>query len=429
MAGDQYFALVDCNNFYASCEKLFRPDLKNTPVVVLSNNDGCVVARSPEAKALDIPMGVPAFQIQHLVKKHGIIVFSSNYALYADLSHRVMQAIESCWPDMEIYSIDEAFLTFSSNPLPGLSMEGLAEKVQKRVLMWTGLRVSIGVARTKTLAKIANYAAKKYPATKGVVVLEEQDRIDRLLALVSVGEVWGVGRRTQEKLCRMNVRTAFDLKCANILNIKRFFNIKIGQTVEELNGSPCFTLEQTPGLKKQMICSRSFGERIKRKDDMEKAVSSFCVYVAERLRSEKLLAGRVDLFIRTSCFNKDKTSYANSCGINLDFPSDDTFYLVGLTCRLLDCIWKEGKAYSKAGVVLSVLTPGEGGRQMQLFESSLIRPQHEKVIEIMDRINREKKGKVLIASQGLGQNPWKMKQSHVSPNYTLDWRAIPIIRC
>lgn len=422
-----FFALVDCNNFYASCEKLFRPDLKNTPVVVLSNNDGCVVARSPEAKALGIPMGVPAFQIKHLVKKHGIAVFSSNYALYADLSHRVMQAIESCWPDMEIYSIDEAFLSFTSNPLPGFSMEKLAQKIQKRVLQWTGIRVSIGVAPTKTLAKLANYAAKKYPATKGVVVLEEPERIDRLLSLIPVGEAWGVGRRIQERLHRLNIRTAFDLKSANPLYLRSVFSIKTEQTVQELRGISCFSLEQAPAPKKQMVCSRSFGERITRKEDMEKAVSSFCVYVAERLRAEKLLAGRMDLFIRTSHFDKIVAPYSNSSGMDLGASSDDTFEFIRAARILLDQIWKDGKDYSKAGVMLSGLVPVNKGRQMSLFEDVKARQQHKKIMKVVDIINQKSRGLVFVASQGTGKNPWNMKQGYLSPKYTSDWNELAVI--
>src|SRR5690554_2352753 len=281
----QTFALVDCNNFYASCEKLFRPDLANVPVVVLSNNDGCVVARSKEAKDLGIKMAVPLYQVKDLLQRHNIKTFSSNYALYADISSRVMRVLESLAPQVEVYSIDEAFLD-----LTGVSsiqsLEAFGQHVKQSVLQWVGIHVCVGIAPTKTLAKLANHAAKKYPATGGVVDLSQRERQQKLLAITPVTDVWGVGRRLGKRLDMMGIKTALDLAKCVPATIRNSFSIVLERTVRELNGESCLDLEELPPTKQQIMCSRSFGSRITTFEQMSEAIAQYTARAAEKLRQE-----------------------------------------------------------------------------------------------------------------------------------------------
>ncbi|WP_282960971.1 Y-family DNA polymerase [Vibrio alginolyticus] len=292
------FALVDCNNFYASCEKLFRPDLKDTPVVVLSNNDGCVVARSREAKLLGIKMGVPVFQIKAEMQRHGILAFSSNYALYADLSSRVMRTLEEMAPRVEVYSIDEAFLDLTGIE-SALSLVEFGQQVRERIGHWIGITVCVGIAPTKTLAKLANHAAKKYPATQGVVDLTNPDRQRRLLALVPVDDVWGVGRRLSKRLNALGITTALDLANASPRAIRDQFSVVLERTVRELNGDSCIELEEIPPAKKQIVCSRSFGVKVTHFELLREAVCEYATRATEKLRKEQQQAKVLTVFIRT----------------------------------------------------------------------------------------------------------------------------------
>lgn len=276
------FALVDCNNFYASCEKLFRPDLKHTPVVVLSNNDGCVVARSKEAKALGFKMGEPYFQVKEKIDRHGVEVFSSNYALYADISRRVMETLESLVPAIEIYSIDEAFIDLTGMQA-NFDLLAFGQMIRNTVLKHTGISVGVGIAKTKTLAKLANNAAKTYPKTGGVVVLTEQHRIDKLMAITPVGEVWGVGRRLSQQLESMGIKTIRDFVAHDTGSIRKRFSVVLERTQRELKGIPCFSLDETPTTKQQIVCSRSFGERITQFEHLAQAVSGYIFRACEKL--------------------------------------------------------------------------------------------------------------------------------------------------
>lgn len=419
------FALVDCNNFYASCEKLFRHDLKDTPILVLSNNDGCVVARSKEAKALGIKMGVPVFQIQDVIKLHNIQVFSSNYALYADLSSRVMRTLESFVPRVEVYSIDEAFLD-----LTGLdsitSLLELGQHIKATIGQWIGIGVCVGIAPTKTLAKLANHAAKKYPATGGVVDLTQKDRQQRLLAITAISDIWGVGRKLTKRLESMGIKTALDLANSPTATIRKQFSIVLERTVRELNGESCLDLEDVAPSKQQIICSRSFGTKIITLEHMGEAVSQYTERACEKLRLEKQQAKVLTVFIHTSPFNTGPNHYSNSATGELVIPSSDTRDLNALAMQLLKRIWREGYSYNKAGVMLSDFY-SHNTYQPGLFDEVTKRPNSEKLMTILDEINKSGLGRVFLARQGMS-NTWRIKRDHLSPAYTTRWSDIPQVR-
>src|SRR5690554_2212754 len=348
----QVFALVDCNNFYASCEKLFAPHLKEVPVLVLSNNDGCVVARSKEAKALGIKMGVPVFKIKQLIRQHKVRVFSSNYPLYADMSSRVMSTLEALAPRVEVYSIDEAFLDLSG--LEQLfDLADFGQQIKAKVDKDTGIQVCVGIAPTKTLAKLANHGAKQYPATGGVVDLTSPVRQQKLMAITSVDEVWGVGRQLTKRLNAMGIKTAFDLAQTDPQLIRSQFSIVLERTVQELNGIACLELEQVPAKKKQIISSRSFGEVVTDLASMRQAVAQHASRAAEKLRAEDQQAKVLTVFIQTNRFKTDQPSYSNSATGQLPDPSNDSRALNRLALQLLQSIWKDGYRYNKAGVMLA----------------------------------------------------------------------------
>lgn len=422
---NKVFALVDCNNFYASCEKLFRPDLKHTPVVVLSNNDGCVVARSREAKALGIKMGVPLFQIKDQIEEHGIVTFSSNYALYADLSARVMSTLEMMAPAAEIYSIDEAFLD-----LTGVEnivrLDEFGQQVRTRVQEWVGITVCVGIAPTKTLAKLANHAAKQYRATGGVVDLTCHERQQRLLKIMPVEEVWGVGRKISKRLQALGVTTAMQLAEADPKWIRAHFSVVLERTLRELRGEPCIAFEEAPALKKQIVCSRSFGERITSHVALRQAVCQYAARATEKLRGEGQCAKVVTVFIRTSPFNLQEPYYSNSATSVLCTPTSDTQQILSSATALLRSIWKEGYRYMKAGVMLSDFYP-PGVRQVGLFDTVDVTRQNPALMATIDRINRNGTGNVFYAGQGV-RNAWSMKREWLSPAYTTRWDDLLRVR-
>lgn len=416
------FALVDCNNFYASCEKLFRPDLKHRPVVVLSNNDGCVVARSREAKALGIKMGVPAYQVQDLIRQHGVTAFSSNYALYADLSARVMSILESLAPRVEIYSIDEAFLDLTGVDRL-LSLHDFGKQLRETIYQWTGISVCVGMAPTKTLAKLANHAAKHYPATGGVVDLTSPSRQRKLMALLPVDEVWGIGRRLSKRLKAEGIQTVLDLANAPPKQIRRHYSVVVERTVRELNGESCLELESITPTKKQIVCSRSFGERITEFNPMREAISEYTARAAEKLRQEQRRAKVLTLFLRTNRFNATEPQYTPSLTTELHLPTDDTRDLVAAAVRLLHSAWREGYRYMKAGVMLSDFYE-PGAFQPSLFEEYHSHPNAEALMSVLDSINHSGKGRVFFAVQGTKKD-WKMKRECLSPAYTTSWKDLP----
>ena len=419
------FALVDCNNFYASCEKLFRPDLKDTPVVVLSNNDGCVVARSREAKLLGIKMGVPVFQIKAEMQRHGILAFSSNYALYADLSSRVMRTLEEMAPRVEVYSIDEAFLDLTGIE-SAISLVEFGQKVRERIGHWIGITVCVGIAPTKTLAKLANHAAKKYPATQGVVDLTNPDRQRRLLALVPVDDVWGVGRRLSKRLNALGITTALDLANASPRAIRDQFSVVLERTVRELNGESCIELEEIPPTKKQIVCSRSFGAKVTQFELLREAVCEYATRATEKLRKEQQQAKVMTVFIRPSPFKDNEPQYSNSASGELLIPSCDTRDFIELANHLLKRIWKDGFRYAKAGVMLSDFYD-PGMFQPGLFDDVSTRSNSQQLMSVLDTINQSGTGKVFFAGQGTKKD-WSMKREHLSPAYTTRWDQLPRVK-
>ena len=417
------FALVDCNNFYASCEKLFRPDLKHTPVVVLSNNDGCIVARSREAKALGFKMGSPFFQVQADLCRMGVQVFSSNYALYADISNRVMTTLEQLAPEVEVYSIDEAFLNLTG--VPGLEQYG--QQVRKQVYDWTGIATCIGIAPTKTLAKLANHAAKQYPATGGVVDLTDRQRQIRLMKLVPVGDVWGVGRRISAKLNAMGVRTAWELAVSNPKSIRRQFSVVLERTVAELNAESCLELEQVTPARQQIVCGRSFGSKISQLASMQGAVSNYTARAGEKPRADNLRAGQLSVSIRTSGFESAEPQYSNNATGRLMVATSDTRALVGLAMQLLQSIWRDGYRFAKAEVMLFDFQPA-GMMQGDLFTNPVPNVRQEALMKVVDAINASGKGRIFLASQGIHEASWGMKREFLSPAYTTRWSDLPVVR-
>ncbi len=413
------FALVDCNNFYATCETLFRPSLRGKPVVVLSNNDGCVVARSAEAKALGLKMGAPAFQIKDQIDRHGIEVFSSNYTLYADMSHRVMSILETLAPSIEIYSIDEAFIDVRG--IRDLHAFGLS--IRKTIKQWTGITVAVGIAPTKTLAKLANNGAKKYSGTGGVVVLTDVERQLKLMSLTPVDKVWGVGRKLTRKLNGLGIQTALDLCQSDIQDIRRRFSIVLARTVSELQGSSCLELEQVPAPKKQIVTSRSFGQRITAIEDMRQAISEFTERACSKLRRERQYARAISVFIQTSPFTQHRPGYANCAHGNLPDHTNDSFQFCRLAKRLLEQIWREGYEYNKAGVMLGDFSKSTR-RQISLFEKPV--RDNSQIMAAIDRINSTV-GTIKLATTGVTQQ-WAMKRDRLSPAYTTRWQDIPLVR-
>lgn len=413
------FALVDCNNFYATCETLFRPSLRGKPVVVLSNNDGCVVARSAEAKALGLKMGVPAFQIKEAIDRHGIQVFSSNYTLYADMSHRVMSILESLAPAIEVYSIDEAFIDVRG--IADLHAFGIF--VRKTIRQWTGITVAIGIAPTKTLAKLANNGAKKYQGTGGVVVLTDVERQRKLMSLTPVDRVWGVGRKLTRKLNGLGIQTALDLCQSDVQDVRRRFGIVLAKTVSELQGTSCLELEQVPSPKKQIVTSRSFGQRITGLGDMRQAISEFTERACSKLRGGGQYARTISVFIQTSPFAQHRPGYANCAQGTLPDHSNDSYQFCRLARRLLEQIWRDGYEYNKAGVMLDEFSLSTR-KQMTLFEKPV--RDNSQIMAAMDRINSTV-GAIKLATTGINQQ-WKMRRERLSPAYTTRWQDIPLVR-
>ncbi|MCC5453357.1 translesion error-prone DNA polymerase V subunit UmuC [Rheinheimera sp. UJ51] len=421
------FALVDCNNFYASCETLFRPDIKGKPIVLLSNNDGCVVARSKEAKALGIKMGIPAFELKSLIAKGQLLTFSSNYTLYADISARVMSTLEMLAPALEVYSIDEAFLD-----LTGVShcmdLTDFGKTIRNTIQKHIGMTVCVGIAPTKTLSKLANHAAKKWSKAAGVVDLTNTVRQRKLMALLPVSEVWGIGSKLTARLNKLGIHTALDLADANPSFIKQQCSIVEARIVAELNGESCLALEHVAPTKKQIISSRAFGERITSKPKMHEAVSEYISRACQKLRKEQQQAKQLTVFIRTSPFSDKQREpyYGNSISNQLTHPSSDTRDFLTLGSRLLDKIWKDDYRYVRAGVMLTDFYD-EGVYQVDLFEPEPPSYQSKALMTIIDTINSTGTGKVWFASQGIAQE-WSMKRAMLSPHYTTKWTDLPIAR-
>ncbi|WP_407125678.1 Y-family DNA polymerase [Citrobacter cronae] len=411
------FALVDVNSFYASCETAFRPDLKGRPVVVLSNNDGCVIARNAEAKRAGVKMGDPYFKQKDLFRRYGVVCFSSNYELYADMSSRVMSTLEAMSPRCEIYSIDEAFCDLTGVRNCRVLQE-FGQELKDAVYQNTGLAVGVGIAQTKTLAKLANHAAKKWQRqTGGVVDLSNQDRQRKLMAALPVDEVWGVGRRISKKLEAMGIKTVLDLADTDIRFIRKHFNVVLERTVRELRGEPCLELEEFAPVKQEIVCSRSFGERITDYDAMRQAICSYASRAAEKLRGEHQYCRFISTFVKTSPFALNEPYYGNSASVKLLTPTQDSRDIIAAATRSLDAIWKDGHRYQKAGVMLGDFF-SQGIAQLNLFDDNAPRRGSEKLMEVLDHLNaKEGKGALYFAGQGI-QRQWAMKREMLSPRYT-----------
>jgi DNA polymerase V len=419
------YALADVNSFYASCETLWRPDLRGRPVVVLSNNDGCVVARSKEAKQLGLKMGEPYFKIKRDFERAGGIAFSSNYELYADMSMRVMSVLEEMAPRVEIYSIDESFLDLTG-VRNCIDLETFGSKVRAKVLRDTGLTVGVGIAQTKTLAKLANYAAKKWLQTGGVVDLSNHERQRKLMALVPTAEVWGIGRRISKKLQLMGIETALQLADASTTMIRKNFSVVIERTVRELRGEPCLSLEEFAPTKQQIICSRSFGDRITEYDAMHQAICMYATRAGEKLREERQYCRYINAWVKTSPFSINEEYYGNTASIKLITPTQDTRDIIAAAIRCLDAIWQPGHRYQKAGVMLQDFY-SQGIAQLNLFDEFQPRPNSERLMTALDHINKSGRAKVWFAGQGNHQ-AWSMKRELLSPAYTTRVSDLPRAR-
>ncbi|WP_337014915.1 Y-family DNA polymerase [Leclercia sp. AS011] len=410
------FALVDVNSFYASCETVFRPDLKGRPVVVLSNNDGCVIARSAEAKGL-VTMGAPYFKQRDIFRRHGIVTFSSNYELYADMSLRVMTTLEEIAPRVEIYSIDEAFcdLTGVSNCL---NLEAFGREIRQTLLQRTHLTVGVGIAPTKTLAKLANFAAKKWQRrTGGVLDLSSVERQRKLMAALPVEEVWGVGRRLSKKLNALGINTALDLADSHIAVIRKHFSVVLERTVRELRGEPCLGFEEYPPHKQEIVCSRSFGERVSDYEAMRQAICSYAARAAEKMRAEHQYCRFISAFVKTSPFALNEPYYGNSASVKLLTPTEDSRDIINAATRCLDAIWREGLRYQKAGVMLGDFY-SSGVAQLNLFDENPPRRNSAGLMAAIDTLNKkEGRGTLWFAGQGIEQQ-WQMKREMLSPRYT-----------
>ena len=421
------FALADVNSFYASCEKVFRPDLRNKPVVVLSNNDGCVIARSAEAKRLGIKMGVPWFQLKTAQFPQPIITFSSNYALYASLSNRVMTHLEELVPRVEQYSIDEMFLDIRGID-SCINYEDFGRQLREHVRSGTGLTIGVGMGPTKTLAKSAQWASKEWRQFGGVLALTSGNpkRTEKLLSLQPVEEIWGVGRRISKTLNTMGITTALQLARANPVFIRKNFNVVLERTVRELNGESCISLEEAPPPKQQIVCSRSFGERITEYDAMRQAVCQYAERAAEKLRSERQYCRHIAVFVKTSPFAVKEPYYGNMASESLPFPSRDSRDIIAAAVRALGRIWVPEHRYAKAGVMLNDFTPA-GVSQLSLFDDVQPRANSEALMNVVDGINHSGLGKVWFAGRGIAPD-WQMKRDLLSPAYTTRWADIPSAR-
>ncbi|MDV5192692.1 translesion error-prone DNA polymerase V subunit UmuC [Enterobacter asburiae] len=419
------FALVDVNSFYASCEKVFRPDLEGKPIVVVSNNDGCIISLSREAKQFGIKMGEPYFKFKEKLYPSKVYVFSSNYALYADLSSRVMQTLTDLAPAIEIYSIDEAFVNVSGVS-HCLSLEAFGHQMRTEVLKNTGLTVGVGIAPTKTLAKLANYAAKRWSGTGGVVDLSGRERQRKLLEKVPVEEVWGVGRRITKKLNAMGITTALELAEASSWVIRKHFNVVLERTARELRGEPCLDLEEFTPTKQQIICSRSFGHRITQYEEMHQAICAYAERAAEKLRGEHQYCRFISVFVRTSPHADNEIYYGNQASVTLMMPTNDSRDIIRAATEPLGRIWLDGYRYMKAGVMLADFF-SSGVAQLNLFDDNRLRANSAALMEMMDSVNHSGKGKIWFAGQGI-EKSWAMKREMLSPAYTTRYADLPVAK-
>ncbi|MDC3065853.1 Y-family DNA polymerase [Candidatus Pelagibacter sp.] len=424
MSSTQYtkkIGLVDCNSFYVSCERLFNPKIRRKPVVVLSNNDGCIISRSNEAKALGIKMGEPYFKAKDIIIKNNVNVFSSNYSLYGDLSRRVMRTLKRFNSDIEVYSIDEAFMDLSN--FSDKEIEEVGKEIRSTVLKWTGIPTSIGIAKTKTLSKVANHIAKKTKA--GVTSLIGIENLDPILEKVEINDVWGVGRQLTKFYQKNGIYNAKQLKNKSNTWIKKCSNVLSSRTAMELRGISCIELEKTTSKRKSCVVSRSFGKRVENFQELKEAVASYCLNASEKLRSENLVAKALTVFVRTSPFQRNFGYYSNSKTIDFPIATNNSIETVKTAITILESIYKNGYRYQKAGVMFSGLS--DESSKENLFASE----KDEKINKLMRSIDKTNfrfgRRTLSIASAGI-RKKWFMKREHSSKIDTADFYCIPTIK-
>jgi len=409
-------ALADCNNFYASCERVFNPKLKNKPVIVLSNNDGCVIARSNEAKTLGIKMGEPVFKIKNIIDQNKVYVFSTNFALYGDMSSRVMSLLNDMAPSLEIYSIDEAFLDFDGIRHCDQLVYDIKAKVQKS----TGIPISIGVGKTKTLAKISNYIAKKY-CKNNVFIIEENSNFSELFKKIPISKLWGIGNSYSFILNNYGVKTIYDFMCLNESWVQKTMNIVGLKMLRELKGESCFPIDLSPSTKKNISTSRTFKNDISDMRLLKQAVSNHAVRCAEKLRKQKSSGRYIGVFLKTNPFKKRARYHSTYNFSILSTATNDSIDIVGTANKLLESIYKKGYEYKKSGVVISDIVP-ENQVQLSLFNNPKNHSKRQKLFDKIDFINRTMgRDKVRILAQGI---PEKLKQENLSPCYTTRWEDL-----
>jgi len=410
-------ALVDCNSFYVSCERLFKPKIQYKPVVVLSNNDGCVISRSSEAKALGIKMGEPYFKVKELIRKNKVCIFSSNYALYGDLSRRVMRVLKTFSPNIEIYSIDEAFIDLTF--LDEKSIENYGKEIRKKVLKWTGIPTSVGISSTKTLSKVANHIAKKEKT--GVMYLSQD--IDEKLKKFDIGDVWGVGRQLSKFYLKNGIDNAYKLKSTSNTWIKKSTNVLGSRTAMELRGINCINLQTHEEKRKNCCVSRSFGKKVKDLQKLDEAVTAYCLNAAEKIRGDNQTCKSLTVFIRTSPFNKNRKYYSNGLTIDLPIATNNSIELVKNARKALKNIYKSGYYYQKAGIILSKLKDSDGSEVNLL--TPILEKKSKELMKAIDYTNMKYGRRAIsIANAGISKG-WKMRREHSSKIDTASFDYLP----
>jgi DNA polymerase V len=428
----EIFALVDGNNFYVSCERVFNPRLEGRPVVVLSNNDGCVVARSNEARALDIGMGVPVFKVRDIIRKHKIVVLSSNYTLYGDMSQRMMGVIGQFSPRQEIYSIDESFVDLAGFGQRDLRAYG--QEIRQRVRAWVGIPTCVGIATTKTLAKLANRCAKKRPEYEGVCDWSRlhSAQLEHLLSTFPAGDVWGIGHRWGGRLLEMGIRSARDLAMADLALLRSRFGVVLERTARELRGISCHGLEVTVADRKQIVSSRSFGQVTTALEDLQEAVTQYTCRAAEKLRRQAGVCATLQVFLQTNAYKTTEPQYHPVATVKLTTPTDDSLRLTKAALSGLGRVYRQGFRYIKAGVMFTEILPTTV-QQLELFgdsaspaSTSTLPDSRARLMVAMDRVNRRAgPGTLHLASGGI-RNAWAMKRERMTPAYTTRWEELPV---
>jgi len=417
------YALVDCNNFYVSCERVFNPNLQNKPVAILSNNDGCVISLSDEAKKTGLPFGVPAFKYEAFFKVNNITILSSNYPLYGDMSTRVMKILHQFTPDIEVYSIDEAFLEFKG--FQNYNLEDYGLKIRKRILQWTGIPTSVGIASTKALSKVANKIARKYPKkTNGVYVIDSDEKHIKALRWISLKNVWGIGNRLEKRLLLKGCKNALDFIQLSDRWILKNFSVSEWKLKKELQGVPKFLLEEISS-KKNIATTRSFESTFSDIDNIKERVATFATSCAEKLRKQQSNCQIIIVFLRSNHYKKDTKQHKASISIVLPYPTNSSLTISKVAVQAVTQLFKKGIAYKRAGVLVSGLVP-TNNYQLNLFVQE--NPKHKPLMRVVDKINTKfKANKIKLASQDL-QQTWKMRQERLSPKYTTNINDIITVK-